>query len=41
MRIEIDSDLRLKHATKGADPYIFIPNVNVSETKEESIINIF
>lgn len=41
IRIEIDSDLNLRHVDEGANPYIFVPSVNLDKTKEDSIIDIF
>ena len=41
VRIEIDSDLKLKKVTAGADPHVFIPSVDLGSIAEESIIEVF
>ena len=41
LRIEIDNDLNLSSVDAGADPYIFVPSVDLGNIKQESIIDIF
>ena len=39
MEIEIDSDLNYKVKEEGCDPVVFVPDVNVFELEEDSIID--
>jgi len=41
LRIEIDSALKLHSVSDGADPYIFIPGIDLGNIEEESIIEVF
>ncbi len=41
MRIEFDNDLNVLYVDEGSDPMISIPKVNLVETKEPSIVDIF
>ncbi len=41
MKIEFDSDLNVKYVDEGSDPMVCVPRVNLLETKEPSIVDIF
>ena len=41
MEIEIDSDLNYKVKEKGCEPVVFVPDVNLFELEEDSIIDSF
>ncbi|MFC1813859.1 hypothetical protein ACFL03_14330 [Thermodesulfobacteriota bacterium] len=41
IKIEIDSDLNIRYVDEGSDPMICVPKVNVFESKEPSIVDIF
>jgi len=41
IRIELDNGLNLLSVESGADPYIFIPSIDLSNIAEESIIDVF
>lgn len=41
MKIEIDSDLNVRPAGEGCEPMIFIPQVDLVNTREKSIIDAF
>ena len=41
MRIEIDSELQYRVVETGADPYVFIPLVNLGKLADPSIIDAF
>ena len=41
IRIQFDSDLNLQHVEEGSEPLICAPKVNLVETKEPSIVDIF
>ena len=41
LRIEIDSDLNVQRVAAGADPFIFVPGIDLGNIKQESIIDIF
>ena len=41
LRIEIDSTLKLHSVSAGAEPYIFIPGIDLGNIAEESIIDVF
>ncbi len=41
IRFEIDSDLKFRVETQGADPVIFVPAVNFSKISDASIIDVF
>ena len=41
MEIEIDSDLGYKVKEEGCEPVVFVPDVNLFELKEDSIIDSF
>jgi hypothetical protein len=41
IKIEFDSDLNIKSLTEGSEPLICVPKVNLVETKEPSIVDIF
>ena len=41
MSLEIDSDLRFRVRNDGCSPIIFVPEVDLLDAKEESIINGF
>jgi hypothetical protein len=41
MRIEIDAHLGIKAIQSGADPIVFSPKVNLMNTEQPSIINIY
>jgi hypothetical protein len=41
IHIQIDSDLNYKVLEPGADPLVFVPNVNFATLKDPSIIDGF
>ena len=41
MEIEIDSNLNDAVKEEGCEPIVFVPDVNLFELKDESIINAF
>lgn len=41
IRIELDSDLKLQRVEPGADPYVFIPGIDLGRIAEDSIIDVF
>ncbi|MFC1850508.1 hypothetical protein ACFL27_09985 [candidate division CSSED10-310 bacterium] len=41
IKIEFDSDLNVRYVDDGSDPMICVPKVNLVETKESSIVDIF
>lgn len=41
MELTIDSDLNYAVKDKGSEPVIFVPDVDLLNLKEESIINAF
>jgi len=41
MHIEIDSDLKYSVEEEGADPIVFIPEVDFSKLEDPSIIDAF
>ena len=41
IHIEIDSDLKYKVLEPGANPLVFVPNVNFATLKDPSIIDGF
>jgi len=41
MEIEIDSDLNYKVKEEGCEPVVFVPDVNLFELEEDSIIDSF
>ena len=41
IHIQIDSDLSYKVLETGADPLVFVPNVNFATLKDPSIIDGF
>jgi len=41
IHIEMDSELNLLSVESGADPYIFIPSIDLSNITAESIIDVF
>jgi len=41
MEIEIDSDLNYKIKEEGCEPVVFVPDVNLFELEEDSIIDSF
>jgi hypothetical protein len=41
MEIEIGSDLNYAVKEKGCKPIVFVPDVNLFEIEDESIINAF
>lgn len=41
MEIEIDSDLNCRVKDEACRPIVFVPDVNVIELEDESIINAF
>ena len=41
IKIDIDSDLNIRYVDDGSDPMICVPKVNLLETKEPSIVDIF
>ncbi len=41
MELEIDSDLHCQVKEEGCHPVVFIPDVNLLELEDESIINAF
>jgi len=41
MEIEIDSDLNYKIKKEGCEPVVFVPDVNLFELEEDSIIDSF
>jgi len=41
MRIEIDSDLHFKVDGDGCRPIVFVPDVNLFEIEDDSIIDSF
>ncbi|MBK5101916.1 MAG: hypothetical protein JJE15_13125 [Desulfobacteraceae bacterium] len=41
MEIEIDSDLNYKVKGEGCKPVVFVPDINLFELEEDSIIDSF
>jgi len=41
MEIEIDSDLNYKVKEEGCEPVVFVPDINLFELEEDSIIDSF
>jgi hypothetical protein len=41
IKIEFDSDLNIRYVDEGSDPMVCVPVVNLVETKEPSIVDIF
>jgi len=41
MELEIDSDLRFRVKNEGSEPIVFVPDVNLFQIQDESIINGF
>lgn len=41
MELEIDSDLNCRVKDEGCNPVVFVPDVNLIELEDESIINAF
>ena len=41
IKIEFDSDLNVLYVEEDSDPMICVPKVNLLETKEPSIVDIF
>jgi len=41
MEIEIDSDLNYKAKEEGCEPVVFVPDINLFELEEDSIIDSF
>ena len=41
MEIEIDSDLNYQVKEEGCEPIVFVPEVNLFELEEDSIIDSF
>ena len=41
IEIDMTSDLEIKNITDGADPYLFIPNVDMAVMSAPSIIEVF
>jgi len=41
LRIEIDSDLNLRRVDAGAEPFIFVPSIDLGNIEQDSIIDIF
>ena len=41
MQIEIDSDLRYKTNNDGCEPVVFVPDVDLLNLKDDSIIDSF
>jgi len=41
MHVEIDSDLKYSVREEGADPLVFVPEVDLYELQEPSIIESF
>ena len=41
MELEINSDLNCKVKEEGCNPVVFVPDVNLIELEDESIINAF
>jgi len=41
MKIEIDSDLNYTISDEGCEPLIFIPDIDLFNIKDESIIDSF
>jgi hypothetical protein len=41
MDLEIDSDLNCRVKEEGCNPVVFVPDVNLIELDDESIINAF
>jgi hypothetical protein len=41
MELEIDSDLNYRVKEKGSEPILFVPDVDLLNLEEESIINAF
>jgi len=41
MEIEIDSDLNYEVKEEGCEPVVFVPEVNLFELEEDSIIDSF
>jgi len=41
MKLQIDSDLNCKVTEEGCNPVVFVPDVNLIELDDESIINAF
>ena len=41
IQIKIDSDLQITQVEEGANPFIFVPSINLAQTKAPNIIDIF
>ena len=41
MHIEIDSQLNYRLRESGAEPLVFVPDINLHELDEPSIIDVF
>jgi len=41
MELEIDSDLNCHVKDEGCNPVVFVPDINLIELEDESIINAF
>jgi hypothetical protein len=41
IKIELDSGLKIRNVAEGSDPIVCQPMVNLIETKEPSIVDIF
>jgi hypothetical protein len=41
MELQLDSDLNCEVMEEGCDPVVFVPDINLIELEEESIINAF
>ena len=41
MEIEIDSDLKCSVKNEGCEPIIFVPDVNLFDLEDDSIIDSF
>jgi len=41
MELEIDSELNCRAKEAGCNPVVFVPDVNLIELEDESIINAF
>lgn len=41
LTLEIDSDLWVEVISPGGDPVVFVPDINLSTLKEDSIVEAF
>ena len=41
IKIVMDSNLNISYVDEGSDPMVCVPKVNLLETKEPSIVDIF